>query len=1144
MKQKIRYRSLAMLLALCMAVSNLPVYAADNTDSAMQETIETSENEAVDSIGSEESDKGIEEIITEESSQDNVADMEETVSGNGTEREKNTDIQELTEEELEGGMEDTEGGATEDGQGGSETAENVTVNNAEVVNNAEYQISGSIKDITNKSAVFSYDIITRGYEGETVYAKIVYYSKGREQDTYVAKSISSPEVGECSLTELYADMDYTVWAALYKDSSYTEELAKTEELTFHTLQNEVDYKSEVTFTEVTDSSLMVNILPSDDKVSVYEELQNQFYVYIEYRIAGSDEDYVSRSVPLQKQNGYAHSLELTNLRGETEYEVRVSWPALGDSGKEVSYQTVTTSKRLNYNFTVNGDRIGQGIVHFEITSGYMENEEFILYVYRTGSNGEKRQVCYGELNAGNNYKFESTQGTLVEWDVEYTFHAELKKRDDQGYIRVNVLHTDQIIKKVEKIKVFDLSLVEDSVTYVTAKVDVKWVNPNYMESDEIEISLETATGGSSSGSITITLKKGEKEQAVAEFFDLEPGTTYDLHVTMVINGQRIGFLENVSFTTKGYTFEPIGEIKTPSQMEIVQKWKELGIDLNKKDTFEREVNHTDGGLLSSDTLQNATDLTNFIRYVVGLPADLIYDEEWSSICNAGSEINRLNGTLSHYPAKPDGVTEEFYQRGYKGTSSSNLSWGRSNLTASVLSYMRDGGESNISKGHRAWILSPGLSVLGFGSSGGFRSMYVTAQSHRESTFDKGYCHWPATNTPVEIYFAGDPSLYLSSEYDTMNKEDITIRVVSKALGKEWTFTGEEGNYSDGCYSRIYNSHTYGGWENYIVFGVGDFFPKGDEVTVTVTGTTINGVDAPITYTMNFFSIQDIEVQDVLAESITISSNTTEVMENKSIQMRAKILPENTTNKNVLWSVESADGKGQAEITKDGILTGKVEGVVKVTAACESNPSITASADIRVRELMIPVESLVLSRSSLRLEKGSRGYISVTLEPANTTENEVSYVSADPGKVSVENGYIHALDVTEEPVAITVSAGNIQSTCLVEVYAVAEDSVDKNYDTRLTDIKLSGESNVLVGQTQLIKWYPVTNGQELTSSEYEIVVSCNEKYLSIEPISSEDNGRWYRLTGSKKGKQTVTVKMTSKVEGNINPETVKKVLLLR
>ena len=75
--------------------------------------------------------------------------------------------------------------------------------------------------------------------------------------------------------------------------------------------------------------------------------------------------------------------------------------------------------------------------------------------------------------------------------------------------------------------------------------------------------------------------------------------------------------------------------------------------------------------------------------------------------------------MEHKPKKPAGVSQEFYQLAYEGTSSSNLGQGYRNLSTAITDgWIDDGDTSNIDRiGHRRWCLDPRMQATGFGHAG-------------------------------------------------------------------------------------------------------------------------------------------------------------------------------------------------------------------------------------------------------------------------------------------------------------------------------------------------------------------------------------------------------------------------------------------
>ena len=192
------------------------------------------------------------------------------------------------------------------------------------------------------------------------------------------------------------------------------------------------------------------------------------------------------------------------------------------------------------------------------------------------------------------------------------------------------------------------------------------------------------------------------------------------------------------------------------------------------------------GKLSGDTVTQALNALNFIRFIAGIPSDVSNNEDYEAVAQAGTTLLTGVGTLSHNPQKPAGVSDEFYELAYEGTSSSNLAMGYRNLSQNIITgWMDDGDAGNISRtGHRRWCLDPNMKETGFGHSGSYTAMYAfySADHRDEWAYDYNYIPWPAQTMPVE-YFYGPWSISFSDkEYRLSSSDPVTITMTSQ---KNW-----------------------------------------------------------------------------------------------------------------------------------------------------------------------------------------------------------------------------------------------------------------------------------------------------------------------------------------------------------------------
>ncbi len=299
-------------------------------------------------------------------------------------------------------------------------------------------------------------------------------------------------------------------------------------------------------------------------------------------------------------------------------------------------------------------------------------------------------------------------------------------------------------------------------------------------------------------------------------------------------------------------------VESPTPQQIVSRFNQLEFDLNHQTVYDESYSISapySSGKLSAETNNQALNAINFCRYVAGLPDDVQLKTEYNEAAQAGSLVNAINNTLTHSPSRPSGMDISLYNLGKNGCGSSNISYNSNTVTRAVVSFMEDTDESNISAlGHRRWLLNPSMKYVGIGNVGAYSSIYVFDNS-RSGSYTGDYVCWPAKNMPYELYGNTDQyafSVSLGKDYDTPNLSKISVTVSSQKLSKTWNLNSSSTTYNN--YLNV-NNDNYGS-QKCIIFNVGEMFPEDDKVTVTINGTTKSGVNAPISYQVNFFNMTD------------------------------------------------------------------------------------------------------------------------------------------------------------------------------------------------------------------------------------------------------------------------------------------------
>jgi endo-1,4-beta-xylanase len=195
-----------------------------------------------------------------------------------------------------------------------------------------------------------------------------------------------------------------------------------------------------------------------------------------------------------------------------------------------------------------------------------------------------------------------------------------------------------------------------------------------------------------------------------------------------------------------------------------------------------------------------------------------------------------------------------------------------------------------------------------------------------------------------------------------------------------------------------------------------------KVTVKATAWDGSGVTGTL----------DITVSNILTESVTVSSsgNQDSIFVGETLQMMAAIMPENTTNPAVRWTVTPP---GFAQISSDGLLTAIASGKATVKATAKDGSEVSDSMDITILNRLI--QSITVSAAdnkdtisigdSLRMnavvlpENATHPYYTWSLTPDGLAEIDTSglLIAIAKGKVTViatakdESGVTGTLDIT-------------------------------------------------------------------------------------------------------------------------------------
>ena len=326
---------------------------------------------------------------------------------------------------------------------------------------------------------------------------------------------------------------------------------------------------------------------------------------------------------------------------------------------------------------------------------------------------------------------------------------------------------------------------------------------------------------------------------------------------------------------------------------------------------------------------------------------------------------------------------------------------------------------------------------------------------------------------------------------------------------------------------------------------GNVTPVGNG-TCKITATTTDGT--------NKTASCDVKV-DIKAESINFNISSYKITDlAQTPSFTAKILPENTANKKVIW--KSSDTSIATANPSTGVIKAVSNGTCKITATTTDGTNLSASVDVIVD---IKANSVALDKTSMQItSKNSINKLVATVTPSQASQ-KVAWSSSNgniakvdsKGRVTpVSNGTCKIIAITTDGTNRTASCDvtvdikfvtgisfdfnsytitNVNQTPVFRPNITPSDAEDKNVrwsssNTKVATVSSSGVIKAAGNGTCKIT-ATTTDGTNLSAS-FNIIVNIKATKITLDKTKIE-------LTTGKE-----TEKITSSIEPSIANKNVK------
>ena len=205
----------------------------------------------------------------------------------------------------------------------------------------------------------------------------------------------------------------------------------------------------------------------------------------------------------------------------------------------------------------------------------------------------------------------------------------------------------------------------------------------------------------------------------------------------------------------------------------------------------------------------------------------------------------------------------------------------------------------------------------------------------------------------------------------------------------------------------------------------------DETVATVSGGCIQAISpgkAVITVSANGLSASctvEVSKRVIPVESVSLDRTELSMEADETVTLTSTVSPADATDRTVDWTVADPE----IVSVQDGQVTAHKEGSTVVTASA-GGKSASCTVTVSAPSSDIPVESVVLSETSLTVEVGETVQLTAEVYPEDATNRVLTWWVDHQQIAEVRDGWVTGLYV--EKTKVHVSAGGVEAVCRVTV----------------------------------------------------------------------------------------------------------------
>ena len=202
-------------------------------------------------------------------------------------------------------------------------------------------------------------------------------------------------------------------------------------------------------------------------------------------------------------------------------------------------------------------------------------------------------------------------------------------------------------------------------------------------------------------------------------------------------------------------------------------------------------------------------------------------------------------------------------------------------------------------------------------------------------------------------------------------------------------------------------------------------------------------------------------QVIEVTGIELGESSVEMTVGTSHKLTATVLPENATEKGVVW--ESKD-ESVATVDQEGLVSAVKEGSTKIIVST-ANGNFSAYCSVTVKKTGADVSGITIDKDELKLTVGNSFRLTATVLPENATKKGVVGESKDESIATVDQeGLVSAVKEGSTQIIVSTANGNFSAVCNViiekELVAVTSITLDQDVIELMVGSKYQFKATVL------------------------------------------------------------------------------------